>query len=133
MISVQREAPFCAGPPVSVREIGATVEAMLLELGLEDAGVNVALYGDAAMERLYGAFLGCAGPTNVLSFPSEEDDAGGELVLSLETAAREAFLYGQDLEEHVWRLLAHGVLHLAGFDHGPAMDAMTESLMSKRA
>jgi probable rRNA maturation factor len=51
------------------------------------------------------------------------------LALSLPTLAREAFLYGQDPAEHMLRLLSHGLLHLAGFDHGPAMDAASQEAM----
>lgn len=52
----------------------------------------------------------------------------GSLALSVDTLRREAFLYGQTVDEHAVRLLAHGLAHLLGHDHGPAMDALTESL-----
>ncbi|MGE4296800.1 MAG: rRNA maturation RNase YbeY [Desulfovibrionaceae bacterium] len=50
----------------------------------------------------------------------------GALVISLETVAREAVLYGQEPHAHFARLLAHGLLHLAGLDHGEEMEALTE-------
>ena len=40
---------------------------------------------------------------------------------------REAFLSGQPPGLHMARLLAHGFLHLAGLDHGPLMESLTES------
>ena len=62
----------------------------------------------------------------MLSFPAEDADWLGDLVLSVDTLAREAFLYNQDRREYTVRLLAHGLLHLMGHDHGPEMDALTE-------
>lgn len=60
----------------------------------------------------------------------EPDDAPchlGWLVLSLDTWRRECLLYGQEPVEHALRLLAHGLGHLAGYDHGPEMDAFTDA------
>lgn len=51
----------------------------------------------------------------------------GWLVLSLDTWRRECLLYGQEPVEHALRLLAHGLGHLAGYDHGPEMDDFTEA------
>ena len=51
-------------------------------------------------------------------------------VLSAETLARETFLYNQAPYEYTVRLLAHGLLHLAGYDHGPEMDVLTEQAVS---
>lgn len=51
----------------------------------------------------------------------------GWLVLSLDTWQRECLLYGQEPVEHALRLLAHGLGHLAGYDHGPEMDEFTDA------
>ncbi len=85
--------------------------------------------------------MGCPGPTNVLSFPLEEELAEasapdgpqtfqlGSLVLSVDAVRREAGLYGQDPREHCLRLLAHGLGHLAGYDHGPEMDTLCAAML----
>ncbi|WP_459933878.1 rRNA maturation RNase YbeY [Fundidesulfovibrio butyratiphilus] len=102
---------------------------LLGALGLEGASVELRLVDDAAMARLNRDFLGLPGPTNVLSFPAEDarDPAFlGEIALSVDTLLRESRLYGQPPEEHLARLLAHGLLHLAGHDHGPVMDELTD-------
>lgn len=52
----------------------------------------------------------------------------GTLVFSPETARREAFLYGQPLLEYTIFLLAHGLAHILGYEHGIAMDALVERL-----
>ena len=62
-------------------------------------------------------------PTDVLSFSLREGQGGevsrsiGDVVISLETAARQAVENGFTLDEEVDRLLVHGILHLAGYDH----------------
>lgn len=53
----------------------------------------------------------------------------GWLVLSLDTWRRECLLYGQAPVEHAMRLLAHGLGHLAGYDHGPEMDDFTDAAL----
>ena len=68
---------------------------------------------------LLGGMFGIDAQTGLL--PGGED-LPGILLLSLDTLARECLLYGQEPAEHALRLLAHGMGHLAGLDHGPAMD-----------
>lgn len=116
--------------PLSRRELAPLVDGALGAMGLAGATFELALVGDAEIETLNRSFLGFPGPTNVLSFPSGED-AGylGEMAVSVETAAREAFLYGQNPAEHFLRLVCHGLAHLAGFDHGEAMDALIEAAL----
>lgn len=119
------------GLPLSRRELGPLVERTLDAMGLAGATLELSLVGDAEIEALNRSFLGLPGPTNVLSFPAgegaERSEYLGEMAISVETATREAFLYGQDPAEHFLRLLCHGLAHLAGFDHGEAMDALAET------
>lgn len=65
-------------------------------------------------------FLDCFGPTNVLSFPALSN-ANGSLIISLDTLHREAYIYNQTVKEYFLRLAIHGLVHLAGYDHGPKM------------
>lgn len=121
--------------PLSRFALQQALEAMLEALGLEGCEVELALLDEAAMAALNFRHLGCVGPTNVLSFPADPEDVAhaaggcvlGQLALAPHTVRREAFLYGQDLSEHTMRLLAHGLAHLAGFDHGEEMDALAEA------
>jgi probable rRNA maturation factor len=96
--------------------------------------VDLALVDDAGMADLNGRFLGLPGPTNVLAFPALEPGSGeeaseeaGQLALNLHAVPREAHLYGQDPDRHLVRLLAHGLLHLAGFDHSGHMDDLVQA------
>jgi probable rRNA maturation factor len=125
------------GLPVSPLELRRLAGRVLAVLGLEDADLELLLVDDREIAGLNRAFLGLAGPTNVLSFPAGDGPAakaaGGEgeslgsVALSADTLLREAELYGQDPAGHLVRLLAHGILHLAGHEHGEVMEALTEA------
>ncbi len=92
-----------------------------LELGAE---LSVALVGDAEMRELNAAYRHIDRPTDVLSFALAEDAATpgqprllGDVVISLDTAARQAARRGAAVLDEVRTLLAHGLLHLLGYDH----------------
>jgi pyridoxine 5-phosphate synthase len=57
------------------------------------------------------------GPTNVLSFPAEVADELGDILISVDTAWREAIEKNITLHQHVTWLIIHGLLHLLGYDH----------------
>lgn len=82
--------------------------------------VILALVTDREIAALNREAMGVPGPTNILSFP---DGEGGTAELALDVAqlVREAMLYGQTPREHLVRLLAHGLAHVCGLDHGDLM------------
>lgn len=100
------------------------------------AGLEIIITDDAGSEECNRDHLAVSGPTNILSFPlaerastwSSEAGASGSLILSVDTLRRESLLYGQDPAEHAIRLLAHGLAHLAGLEHGPKMWALCERM-----
>jgi probable rRNA maturation factor len=65
------------------------------------------------MEGLHVRYLGEEGPTDVLSFPLGEDGLLGDVVVCPVEASRN----NPDLQAEVRLLVAHGVLHLLGYDH----------------
>ena len=83
------------------------------------------LTGDAAVRDLNARFRGKDAPTNVLSFPSDEPAPGflGDIALGYETCARETREKGVTLADHAAHLIAHGLLHLVGYDHIEDADA----------
>lgn len=90
----------------------------------EGAGVTVAFVSDRAMRELNRRWRGKSGTTDVLSFPSgqEEFEKGegaslGDVVISAEQAERQAAEHGLDFEGEVAQLILHGLLHLCGYDH----------------
>jgi len=127
---VLRESRLDPAFPLSRNEFLRFSRIVLDAIGLDEGTVTVKLVDDAEIERLNRAYIGCTGPTNVLSFPAEdgdeESDSLGELALSVDALAREAALYGQAPIEHLARLFAHGLLHLAGYDHGEIMYDLTD-------
>ena len=97
-------------------------------------GLAILLADDARLAALNTAFRSKAGPTNVLSFPAPANPEGwlGDVALAFETCRREAEAQGKRLEHHLQHLVAHGVLHLVGYDHeGDADAAEMEALEVK--
>lgn len=106
------------------------------------ARVELLLVRDGDMARYNRDAMGCTGPTNILSFPPAEAEADGReeygdlpempgsLILSVDAVCREAFLFRQQPREHLLRLLAHGMGHLCGLDHGPEMDSLCDKILN---
>ncbi len=85
---------------------------------------------DEEMANLNALYLGREGPTNVLAFPQLEGDHPettrellGDVVISADTAAAEAEEAGISVEQRVFELMVHGILHLVGYDHGEETEA----------
>lgn len=119
--------------PLDKRELVAALAAMLAvcdeaQVPCAPPAVELQLVDDAAIGAANRRCLGCTGPTNVLSFPGG-CDSPGTLLFSLDTLRRECLLYGQEPAEHALRLLAHGMAHLCGLDHGEQMDAVSQIFM----
>ena len=89
------------------------------------AGVTVAFVSDRAMRELNRRWRGKGGTTDVLSFPAGQDEFEraaegatlGDVVVSVEQAARQAAEQGHSFENEAEQLILHGVLHLCGYDH----------------
>ncbi len=77
--------------------------------------IEATLIDDAEIARVHGEFLEDPTPTDVITFHH------GEILVSVETAARQGPDHGADFEHEVALYLIHGLLHLAGWhDHDPA-------------
>ena len=88
------------------------------------AGATVAFVSDRAMRELNLRWRGKKGTTDVLSFPSgqEEFEKGegatlGDVVISVEQASRQAAEHGLDFDDEVAQLILHWLLHLCGYYH----------------
>lgn len=82
-------------------------------------GVAVLLTDDEALRDLNARFRNKDSATNVLSFPAAENREAhlGDVALAYGVCAREAADQGKTLAAHLQHLVAHGVLHLLGYDH----------------
>lgn len=96
-----------------------------------DAELAVLFVDEAAMEQLHVQWMDEPGPTDVLSFPMDELRPGteeepapagllGDIVVCPQVAAAQADAAGHSLLDEVLMLVAHGLLHLLGYDHADA-------------
>lgn len=127
-------SPFVWLLPMDGRELTATLAAMHAAgaeqtPGLTMPPVELLITRDSHMAQWNQRFMGCDGPTNILSFPGDAESPGS-LILSVDTLRREAYLYGDTELQHLLRLLAHGLGHVAGFDHGPDMDDFCDNILT---
>ena len=132
---------------------------MLAHLNLEHAELSILLTDDATIHALNREHRGKDKPTDVLAFPLDETDEPpprtatavrskskasqaprvlGDVVISLDTAERQAVSRKRPLTDEVRFLLAHGLLHLIGYDHDTQpkkreMGAMTRRLVRAAA
>lgn len=80
--------------------------------------VSVVLASDPLLRRLNRSYRGKDRPTDVLSFPGEGGETGlGDVVISVQTARRNASTLGRSLAQELEVLALHGLLHLLGYDH----------------
>ena len=94
----------------------------VLRAAARDLGVTgelaVVLAGDRTLRTLNARYRGKDKPTDVLSFPGPGGEEGlGDVVISLETAARNARVLGRTLPQELDVLALHGFLHVLGYDH----------------
>jgi probable rRNA maturation factor len=93
---------------------------VLRHLEHPQAELSLALVMDPEIHALNRQYRGKNKPTDVLSFPLADELQPfllGEVVISVETAARQAQRRGHALREEIQTLLIHGILHLLGYDH----------------
>lgn len=89
-----------------------------------EAALTVLLADDAMVAHLNAEHRGKPGPTNVLSFPDDDEDGHiGDIAMAWGVMDREAGEFGISLEDHALHLLIHGALHLLGHDHGADAEA----------
>lgn len=106
------------------------------ELQLPDGEISVVFVNDATIKQLNTQYLQHDYPTDILTFPLQENPLIAELYISVETAKENARLYGETIENELLRLLFHGLLHLAGYDdktqkQRSRMEKMENTLLRK--
>lgn len=122
------------------RVIAAALSVLDADNG-ESAEVSLLFADDARISLLKGAWLGNNAPTNVLSFPAA--DVGqppcegnrflGDMIFSFDTIRREAEDEGKSFEAHLAHMIAHGFLHLMGYDHIDDEEANVMEALESRA
>jgi probable rRNA maturation factor len=87
--------------------------------------LSVVIEDDARLHALNQEFLGIDAPTDVLSFPSGEDEVDpetgqaylGDVIISFPRALEQSTAAGHSVQDELQLLVVHGVLHLLGHDH----------------
>jgi probable rRNA maturation factor len=118
----------------------ALVDAALLTLARAAPAVRgdvtVVLTTDRAIRSLNRKYRGHDRPTDVLSFDIgsglDEAEPLGDVVISVETARRQAREYDVPLQTELVRLLIHGTLHLCGYDHQERREAAKMHGLTRR-
>ncbi|HEY6462377.1 MAG TPA: rRNA maturation RNase YbeY [Polyangiaceae bacterium] len=115
---------------VSRADVVRRARAMLAAVQLPDAELSILLTGDDQIKKLNRIYRAKNQPTDVLAFAQREGEHGeragrllGDVVVSVPTTRRQAAAAGKDVGSELTMLLAHGLLHLLGWDHDtPAKD-----------
>ena len=126
-----------AAKPRRLRSLALRV--LRAESCTEDTEVSILLTDDECITILNGQYRDAEGPTDVLSFSQHEgedefvseENVLGDVVISVETAKRQADERGADLDPEIDMLLVHGLLHLLGYDHAESDEA--EKLFARQS
>jgi probable rRNA maturation factor len=111
---------------VDGRALVNAAQALLRACDEGGSSISLTLVSDAAIRELNRDHRGKDSATDVLSFPLDPQEAGdsheperllGDVVISVDTARRQAADYDAELQAEMYRLLIHGVLHVLGHDH----------------
>lgn len=94
--------------------------ALIAEGAAGKWSVAFVLTSDVGLQRLHLEFMGLDTPTDIMTFPVGEmpglDSMGGDIIVSVDRAAEQGAENGNTLDEELLFLLAHGLLHLTGWD-----------------
>ena len=109
------------GEGTAERNLRAAAEedapALLTAAQLDGVQLSLTLCDDAFILALNREYRSVDRPTDVLSFPLDDDVLLGDVVISLDTAAAQAAQRGPELRDELRVLLVHGLLHVLGYDH----------------
>ncbi len=117
-------------PRFDSRLLRSRASRMLKEVGQSISELSIAIVLDEEIAALNAEHRGKRSATDVLSFSLLEGDHSdrrgkllGDVVIGIETAARQARAAHRSLDEELARLLIHGILHLLGWDHEESAEA----------
>jgi probable rRNA maturation factor len=109
---------------ISKKKIRQTASVILNALDYPDAELSILIVDDQQIAQLNRQYLNREGPTNVIAFSMRQGQFSdiapnllGDVVISADTAHREAQSAGISMQDRFDQLLIHGTLHLLGYDH----------------
>src|SRR5438552_2706935 len=114
LVSDRRPAPAVAEDLVDHQALAELARATMAAEGLTQGELSLSFVSPQEMAQLHRRYMGEDGATDVLSFPLGEDGLIGDVVVCPEEARRNN---PQNPSAELRLLVAHGVLHLLGYDH----------------
>lgn len=132
-IEIEDEAWTTAEPEAEVLVWRAAQAVLDAHEDVEGHGIVILLADDDSVRTLNRDFRGKDQATNVLSFPAPPNPEGqiGDIVLAFGVCRREADEQNKPLAHHLQHLVAHGVLHLLGYDHQDDDEAETMEALER--
>ena len=121
---------------VDLAAIRLVAENILKALNLPQAELSITLVNDKQIRALNRQYRKLDRPTDVLAFSMREGSFKelnpfllGDVIISLETALRQANTLSHSFQQEFNHLLVHGMLHLLGYDHGRTMSGKEQALL----
>lgn len=124
--------------PVDVGRLRRSLKRLLKQIGRSESEVSLLLVDDPQIREINKSYLQRDRPTNVISFAMNEGQFGhlhpellGDIILSVETAARDAASGNIEFMDEVEFLMIHGLLHLSGYNHENVESAEADKMKTK--
>lgn len=134
---------------VDGRALKVVAQRLLVALGERDSSLSLTLLDDDGIREINREHRGQDKPTDVLSFPAfepsvmlslskhsrsfgQEERMLGDVVISIDTARRQAADYDASLRDELHRLLVHGIAHVMGHDHQQPQERAAMLLLERK-
>ena len=133
-ISVNNAHPRLQCKASEIRSMLRLLDANMKPDAIPDGELSIAIVDEAEIVRMHKQFLNDPAVTDVITFPGDpDDDLAGEICVCADFAAVQAPKFSQSFEQELALYLAHGWLHLAGYDDIEENDRAKMRLAEKRA
>jgi probable rRNA maturation factor len=123
---------------INRRRIRLVLTKLLNNFNCSDKEVSLIFVNDEMIQSLNKQYLNRDRPTNVLSFSLREGEFShinpqllGDIVISVDTAQKDAARGGFSVEQEIDFLIIHGLLHLLGYNHESTTEAETKKMRRK--
>lgn len=123
---------------ISKRPIRTAVSRLMKLVNCDDKEISITLVDDASIQRINKRYLSKDRPTNVISFSLQEGEFGGinpemlgDIIISVDTAERDADRGFFTFNEEILFLIIHGLLHLLGYNHENTTEANIRRMRRK--
>lgn len=102
--------------PINAKKLTGRLRRVLTHEKIKSGKLSFVFVTDVKIRALNKKFLRHDFSTDVLTFPDGENPPSGEVIISVQTARRNAAAYDTDFHDEVFLYMIHGILHLLGYD-----------------